>query len=827
MATEGEKRLIRRAAAALAVAAILSGAPAKAQDAQEAPAGESAEAAVQKPPVADVFPARRELQDFLLSVSDLGTEAFLAEQAELKAGLEQDVARIRELLASGNLRDASVEALVDLRTDVRAEVARLQSLADGLASRASRRDRELDKLDEYRGKWQSIIEVARDREAPAQVMSLATEALPEIDQAEARLKADRDAALSSLSEIARMQMNAAAFEARLRSRTQVLEAEAQKAAGAPVWDSSFWSHSLVTGAARTELERAGLALATYLREQGPRIFLWLAGIFLVTYWLLRVTGRHVEAYLEKDEIGLKSAAVFRRPMSAAWLAGLLGIYWLAPPGPMIFSRVVWALLPLPAATLAVSVFGKPIRLSLYTLALALVLLQLQPLLDGMPVLDRAVTVFQFLSLALAFATDLRRGNWARAFPGVAPARLRLLVRSAYVSLIVILLLDLAGWVGLARTLKELVLGGLGLGMIFLAASYVLTGLVVATLSVKPFSAMAMVKNRRWAIVGGLKRAIRLLLGAAWAVTTLQVSGLLDSVIQWAESVLSIELGLGAVTVSVSALASGAAVILLTVLVTRLVRFVFDSRSLDGTQMAAGLSFAISKILRYSIAVAGFVFALAVMGFDITRVTILAGALGVGIGFGLQNIVNNFVSGLILLFERPIKINDITKVDDFMGTVREVGIRSTLVETFDGAEVIVPNADFVSKTVLNWTRSNRRRRAEIDVGVAYGTDSRQVLELLERVAAAEEGVMEDPKPFAIFTGFGDSALNFRLYVWFEDLSNVLVAASAVRQRILEAFAEAGITIPFPQRDVRIISTAEPAMDPGTPPGPRDPEPSPAS
>jgi small-conductance mechanosensitive channel len=191
-----------------------------------------------------------------------------------------------------------------------------------------------------------------------------------------------------------------------------------------------------------------------------------------------------------------------------------------------------------------------------------------------------------------------------------------------------------------------------------------------------------------------------------------------------------------------------------------------------------------------------------MGFDLTKVTVLAGALGLGIGFGLQNIVQNFISGLILLFERPIKINDVTKVDDLMGTVRELNIRSTVIETFDGAEVIVPNADLISKTVTNWTKSNRRRRAEIEVGVAYGTDSQLVLDILERVAKAHDEVMTDPEPFAVFVGFGDSSLNFRLYVWLTDLSEVLKTPSRIRQEILEELNAASIGIPFPQRDVRV-------------------------
>jgi small-conductance mechanosensitive channel len=273
------------------------------------------------------------------------------------------------------------------------------------------------------------------------------------------------------------------------------------------------------------------------------------------------------------------------------------------------------------------------------------------------------------------------------------------------------------------------------------------------------------------------------------------------------AVLDAKVKLGAIELEISAIAAGAGILLATWVLSRLVKFALASKSMSGVNVTAGISFAISKLLRYALAVVGFVFAIVVMGFDVTKVTILAGALGVGIGFGLQTIVNNFVSGLILLFERPININDVATVDNLMGTVRQLGIRSTVIETFDGAEVIVPNADLVSKTVTNWTKSNRRRRAEIDVGVAYGTDADTVLGILEKIARSRKEVMEDPEPFAVFTGFGDSALNFRLYVWLSDLSEVLRTPGRIRQQILHELTAADIQIPFPQRDVRVTLSPE--------------------
>lgn len=218
----------------------------------------------------------------------------------------------------------------------------------------------------------------------------------------------------------------------------------------------------------------------------------------------------------------------------------------------------------------------------------------------------------------------------------------------------------------------------------------------------------------------------------------------------------------------------------------------------------GVPATISKTSTYVVVTLGCIVAVAAAGLDLSRATILIGALGVGIGFGLQNAVNNFVSGLILLFGRPINVGDKIQIDTVSGVVKDIGIRATVVQTWQGAEVIVPNATLISENLVNWTLSDDRRRMEISVGVAYGTSAEKVIELLTEVAQAHDEVLDDPGPKTIFTGFGDSSLNFRLYVWVTDLSDILLVPSHIRQSLLDKLAEADITVPFPQRDVRIVT-----------------------
>jgi len=240
-------------------------------------------------------------------------------------------------------------------------------------------------------------------------------------------------------------------------------------------------------------------------------------------------------------------------------------------------------------------------------------------------------------------------------------------------------------------------------------------------------------------------------------------------------------------------------------------FILQRFLLPRLPLQRGMAYAISTVTHYVLLLSVAVVAIAAVGVDLNRFTVLTGVIGVGLGFGLQNVVNNFVSGLILLFERPIHLGDTIDVGGLVGTVRRIGARSSTVLTLQGAEVIVPNSNLLSNQVVNWTLSSQWRRVDVPVRVAYGTDPECVLKLLVEVAETNPGVLRQRPPLAYFLGFGDSALNFELRFWSAEQATWFQLQSEVAIAVAKALQKAGIEIPFPQQDLHVRSF-DPALRP---------------
>jgi potassium efflux system protein len=233
--------------------------------------------------------------------------------------------------------------------------------------------------------------------------------------------------------------------------------------------------------------------------------------------------------------------------------------------------------------------------------------------------------------------------------------------------------------------------------------------------------------------------------------------------------------------------------------------VLELAILQRSGLDTGSRYAIKTLAQYLIITVGFILIFQIIGFSWSQIQWLVAALGVGLGFGLQEIFGNFISGLIILFERPIRVGDIVTVGDTTGTVTRIRIRATTITNWDRQELLVPNKEFITSRLLNWTLSDQTNRIVITVGVAYGSDVKRALELMAEVAAESEHILSDPHPLITFEGFGDNALTLILRAYLGSLEFRLATISALHEAINQKFNDAGIVIAFPQRNVHLDTT----------------------
>jgi small-conductance mechanosensitive channel len=339
-----------------------------------------------------------------------------------------------------------------------------------------------------------------------------------------------------------------------------------------------------------------------------------------------------------------------------------------------------------------------------------------------------------------------------------------------------------------------------------AFARVADGAVVLLLRVRPIRLLHMVQRRRAQVDRAVRRIVRLAIFVLWVVTALRLFNVYDVAARAIAAVLTTKLTVGELALSLGDVAVFAFTVWASFLLARLLRTALEEDVFSRLPTSRGIPYAISTIASYTVLLLGFLVALSAAGAPFGRITLLLGGLGVGIGFGLQNVVNNFVSGVILLFERPIQIGDVVEIGAVTGSVKRIGLRSSTLETREGAEVIVPNANLIAERLINWTLTDSRRRIDLPIGVAYGTDPERVLALLADVAGQHPDVLKDPEPQAFFLRFGESSLDFQLLAWIGRVENSFKVRSDLAIGVNRALNDAGIAIPFPQRDLHLKTVA---------------------
>lgn len=378
---------------------------------------------------------------------------------------------------------------------------------------------------------------------------------------------------------------------------------------------------------------------------------------------------------------------------------------------------------------------------------------------------------------------------------------------------------LTGYAGLASFIAERAVFTITLVATLYLLLVVTDAVIGATLSPQSRRGRAVagqlgVDPRRVGLVGaiasGVARALFVLIVIAFAIGRWEIAAA-----DFFEAVRGATFGIriGDITISIGAILGAVVLFVIALVLTRVVQRWLEREVLPQTAIEPGLRLSIATVFGYVGFIVALVLALAELGIDLQKVALVAGALSVGIGFGLQAVVSNFVSGLILLAERPIRVGDQIAVKGDEGWVRRISVRSTEIETFDRASVIIPNSDLITGVVKNWTHANMLGRILIKVGVGYDSDPEQVRTILTECATGHPQVLKTPAPVVLLAEFGDSALQFEVYCIVADLTARGGIKSDIQFAILKRFRAAGIEIPYPQQDVRIRQSAS-APEPET-------------
>ncbi len=666
-----------------------------------------------------------------------------------------------------------------------------------------------DELTSLRETWRLTQESALAGGAPAEVLDRISALRSALKAAQIDVRAQRKSLLAFQAGIADQEgVVRGALEQLAKSRADLRERLFWRDSP-PLWQ--LWAAAPAEPAPQLDsaaaLREPAVQVRAFLAHRLAALALWAVGLGLLLMASLRARGFAPE--WREDERLASAAAVLERPIASALLLALVAMPLVLPRAPALLGVAVAAALAIPVLRLLSRITSAAWRpaLALFALIAATDLARALAS-ESVPDLDRVLFLAECVA-ACAVAAWLARPHLSFELATLPRSRklLALALRVALVLLAVAVAGNLLGYLSLARLLGRGVMRAASLAAISYAAVCVMRAALQGFLHSGLALRSSVIRRRRYVLGGPIARLTGWAAALLWAWFSLDAFGLLDDARGAVASALSASARFGEISVSLGDLVAFALTLGGAAVLARAVRVVLEEDVLNRFPTGRGVSHALSVTAQYVLVGIGATLAAAAAGIDFSRITLLAGAFGVGVGFGLQNVVSNFVSGLILLYERPIQVGDLVQVGDVFGEVRRIGIRSSTIRTLQGAEVIVPNASLIADQVTNWTLSDTSGRIDIPVGVAYGTDPERVLALLLGVAAAHPDVLEEPAPSALFRAFGESSLDFELRCWLPRFERFPQVQSDVSVAIYRALREAGVEIPFPQRDVHVRSGPE--------------------
>jgi potassium efflux system protein len=651
---------------------------------------------------------------------------------------------------------------------------RLSGWDQDLVKSASELESDLQQLAKLETVWTDTYKSAQDAHAPEEV-------LRRIESVQEAIRNTRGQVATRLKQILATQNQIAEQNARVGAALLAVRHAREQALARlfirdsePIWNGEVGSAagSDLMQKSHDSFENQFGMLASYASRQRGRFF-FHAGLVLLLIFVFRWARQRTQEWAKEDPRLEREALVFAIPVATAVVLSILFESFIYPQAPRLLYAILGAAALIPALLILRRLIAPPFIPILNVLVVFYFVDQFRLVTASLSQLPRWVFMAELIG-GICFLVWLKRLYHKQPEKSRFQALKDLMVTLALLLFAVALGANVLGYVGLSYLVGNAVLASAYVAMFLTAATRILDGLVGIALKVPPLSLLQIV-NRHWQLLH--RRTNRVIQFAAmiwWLFLTLKYSSLSVPLAKDIHAILSASIVMGSLSLSWGNFLAFIITICAAFLISRFLRFLLEEDIYQRFHLARGLPYAISTLLNYIILLVGFFLALAALGVDMTKFTILAGAFGVGIGFGMQNVINNFVSGLILLFERPIKVGDIIQIDTSTGVVQRIGIRASIVRTSDGAEIIVPNGNLISGNVTNWTFSDRRRAIQIPVTTSRQADAAHVIDLLKKLATANEKIARQPPPQVYFSNVAGGVLNFELRAWtdqYEDWTRI--------------------------------------------------------
>ncbi len=691
----------------------------------------------------------------------------------------------------------SLDKLRSFQSDWNGLTKNLPRWKDDLTARARQLEGDLKQLDDLSKRWQKTLGELRNTETPPEVLARIEEIIRVAADTRRAVETRQARVVVLQNRVAEQQNRVDEAIDSIRQTREALVGQLLVQDSPPIWSADLWTRAGVSQGLRDSLSAQFDGLKAFAARSRDKLFIHFL-LFVLFAAFLIFLRRRARPLVELNP-DLKSAAViFYLPIQTALVLAILFNSRIYPQTPQMLSAIFGATALLPTVIILKKLIARSVYPLLYSLVVFYFADQLRAIADAVPTVVRPLFLAEMLGGFLFFLWFYRAGLSAEETANKKHGRAFRTVRAAALVVLpffaVAFLANVFGYVNLSRLVGNGVLRSAYAAVVLYAVVRIIDGLIVFALRLRPLNLLKTVQNYAPTIQEKARKFVRFVAFALWLVITLEFFTLREVVFGEVKALLTAELSLGSLSISASDVLLFFAIVWAAFLLSRFIRFALEEDVYPRFSLAHGIPYAISTVLNYIILLVGFFFAVAAAGFDLTRFTVLVGAFGVGIGFGLQNIINNFVSGLILLFERPIKIGDEIMIEEATGTVRRIGIRASVIRQWDNSEIIVPNSKLISENVKNWTRSTPKRGMEILVQVARGVDTQLVIELLGKVAAAHPLVAGNPEPKVLLSNFGVLSLDFKLRVWTTQFDKTVQISSDLAVAVSQTLLENNIAVP---------------------------------